>query len=206
MKILKSIFRGLFSEEISSLQKQIQSKQSALAEKETTISEIRREKQQLVSQIDTCHREISKLENQANMLEGTISSKDSELSAKNQRILVLESSLSAKQSESESDKELIKECRRQIESIEFAKNELEKLIENQNKLIKDNGTRSQHIEENLRIAREQVENLFSQKLALEIKIQELTHQLTEIQSISAGTETELSEKLNCIRAGKVDTD
>lgn len=204
MKILKSIFRGLFSEEISSLQKQIQSKQSALAEKETTISEIRREKQQLVSQIDTCHREISKLENQANMLEGTISSKDSELSAKNQRILVLESSLSAKQSESESDKELIKECRRQIESIEIAKNELEKLIENQNKLIKDNGTRSQHIEENLRIAREQVENLFSQKLALEIKIQELTHQLTEIQSISAGTETELSEKLNCIRAKEAD--
>ncbi len=86
---------------MSYLQKQIQSKQKALTENETTISEIRREKQQLASQIDTCHQDISNLENQANILRGTISAKDTELSAKDQRIIVLERSLSERRSESE---------------------------------------------------------------------------------------------------------
>lgn len=200
MKFLKSIFRGLFSEEISSLQKQVQSKQKVLAEKETAIIEIRREKQQLASQIDNCQQEISNLENQANILRGTISAKDTELSARNQRIVVLERSLSESRTESENDKELIQEYSQQINSLESAKNELEKLIENQKQLIRDNDTQTQRFEENLRLSKEQIENLNSQKSALEINIQELTQQLSEVQRKSAETERELTVKSDSLRA------
>ena len=200
MKFLKSIFRGLFSEEISSLQKQIQSKQKVLAEKETAIIEIRREKQQLASQVDNCQQEISNLENQANILRGIISAKDSELSAKNQRIIVLERSLSEKKTESEIDKKLIKEYRQQIDSLVSAKKELERLIESQKQIIKDNDTKTHQIEENLRLSTQQIENLNSQKSALEIKIQELTHHLIEVQKISAETEKELTVKSDSLSA------
>ena len=200
MKFLKSIFRGLFSEEISSLQKQVQSKQKVLAEKETAIIEIRREKQQLASQIDNCQQEISNLENQANILRGTISAKDTELSAKNQRIVVLERSLSESRTESENEKELIQEYRQQINSLESTKNELERLIENQKQLIRDNDTQTQRFEENLRLSTEQIENLNSQKSALEISIQELTQKLSEAQRKSAETERELIEKSDSLSA------
>ncbi|MBD5183900.1 MAG: hypothetical protein HDS97_03300, partial [Bacteroidales bacterium] len=200
MKLLKSIFRGLFSEEISSLKKQIQSKQKVLAKKETTIIEVRREKLQLASQVDNCQQEISNLKNQARILRGTISTKDTELSAKNQRIVVLERSLAEKKTENENDKELIKEYRQQIDSLVSAKNELERLVETQKQRIKDNDAQNQKFEKNLRLSTEQIENLNSQKSALEIKIQELTHHLIEVQKISAETEKELTVKSNSLRA------
>ncbi len=194
MKFFKSIFKGLFSEEISSLQKQIQSKQKALAESETAVSNIRREKKQLSSCIESLNHDISDLNNRVNSLRGTITAKDTELSAKDQRILALEQSLSEKQSESKNDNNLINEYRQQIDGLESTKNELERLIEDQKKLIKDNNTKAQRFDENLRLATEQIENLNSQKSALEIKIQELTHQLSEAHIISAETEKALNEK------------
>lgn len=200
MKFLKSIFRGLFSEEISSLQKQIQSKQKVLAEKETAIIEIRREKQQLASQVDNFQQEISNFENRANILRGIISAKDSDLSAKNQRIIVLERSLSEKKTESEIDKKLIEEYRQQINSLESAKKELERLIESQKQIIKANDTKTNQFEENLRLSTEQIENLNTHKSTLEIKIQELTHHLSEVQRKSAETERELIEKSDSLSA------
>ncbi len=200
MKFLKSIFRNLFSEEISSLQKQIQTRQQALVEKETTIIKIRREKQHLASQVDNCQQEISNLKNQANILRETVSAKDTELSAKNQRIIVLERSLSEKRTESENDKELIKEYRKQIDSLVSAKNELERLIETQKQRINDSDAQTHQFEENLRLSTEQIENLNSQKYALEIKLQELTHQLSEVQRKSAETERELIEKSESLSA------
>lgn len=204
MKFLKSILRGLFSEELSSLQKQIQSKQKVLAEKETSIIKIRREKQQLASQVDNCQQEISNLENQANILRGTISAKNSELSAKNQRIIVLERSVAEKRTESENDKELIKEYRQQIDSLVSAKNELEIVVETQKQRIKDNDTQAHQFEENLRLSTQQIENLNSQKSDLEIKIQELTHHLIEVQKISAETEKELTVKSDSLRAKEIE--
>jgi len=200
MKFLKYIFKGLFSEEISSLQKQIQSKQKALAESETVVSNIRREKKQLSSCIESLNHDISDLNNRVNSLRGTITAKDTELSAKNQRILALEQSLSEKQSESKNDNNLINEYRQQIDGLESTKNELERLIEDQKKLIKDNNTKAQRFDENLRLATEQIEILNSQKSALEIKIQELTHQLSEVQRISAETERGLIEKADSLSA------
>lgn len=200
MNILKSIFRGLFSDEISSLEKQVQSKQNALAEKEATIKGIRREKQRLVAQLDSCKQEISNLENKANMLQGTISDKDTELSAQDQRILVLERSVSEKQSESENDKNLIKEYRHHIDILKSEKNELERLIESQQQLIKDIETQTQPFENNSRLAAEQIENLNNQKSALEIKIQELSHKLSEAQCIVLQTEKVLAEKSDSLQS------
>ncbi|MBD5270373.1 MAG: hypothetical protein HDS43_07135 [Bacteroides sp.] len=200
MKLLKSIFRTLFSEEISSLQKQIQSKQEALAEKETTISELRRGQRRLVAKIDTCHQEISNLKNQANTLRGTISAKDTELSAKNQRIIVLDRTLSEKKSESEHDKVLISDYRQQIDSLEVAKKELEQLIENQKQLIQENDTQTQQLENNLRLAKEQLENSISQKSALETKLQDLTQKIGEAQRIISETEKEVIEKNDSLLA------
>lgn len=200
MNILKSIFRGLFSDEISSLEKQVQSKQNALAEKEATIKGIRREKQRLVAQLDSCKQEISNLENKAYMLQGTISDKDTELSTQDQRILVLERSVSEKQSESENDRKLIKEYLHHIESLKSEKNELERLIESQKQLIKDTETQTQQFENNSRLAAAQIENLNSQKSALEIKIHELTHKLSEAQSIVLQTEKVLAEKSDSLQS------
>ncbi|MDE6532183.1 MAG: WG repeat-containing protein [Muribaculaceae bacterium] len=194
MNILKSIFRRLFSDEISSLEKQVQSKQKALAGKEATIKGIRREKQRLVSQLDSCKQEISNLENQANILQGTISGRDDELSTKNQRIIVLERSLAEKKTESENDKELIKEYRQHIDSLKSAKNELERLIDSQKQQIKDNEIQIQQFENRSRLASEQTESLNSHKSVLEIKIQELTHKLNEAQRTAVETEKVLAEK------------
>lgn len=204
MNFLKYIFRGLFSEEISSLQKQIQSKQNALTENERIISEIRREKQQLASQIDTCLHDISNLRNQANILQRTISAKDTELSARDQRIIIQERSLSEKQSESDNDKVLINDYRQQIDSLESAKNELERFIENQKKLIQEKVAKNQGLENSLRLAKEQSEKSNTQKSALEIKIQELTHQLSEVQRLHASTESELIEKTDSLRANETE--
>lgn len=186
--------------EISYLQKQIQSKQTTLAEKEATINTIIREKQQLESRMSICQQKISSLENQTNLLRKTISTKDSELSEKNYGTIVLEKSLEETRTKSENDKKLIKECRQQINNLVSAKNELERLIESQKQLIKDNDTKTQQFEDILRLSTDKIENLNSQKYTLEIKIQELTHHLSDVQKISTETEKELTVKSNLLRA------
>lgn len=194
MKILKSIFRGLFTEEISSLQNQIQSRQKALAESEATISNIRRTNRQLASRIGSLNQDISDLNNRNNILQSRISAKDAELSAKNQTIIALEQSLSEKQSESKNHNDLIREYSQQIDSLESAKNELERLIENQKQQIKDSNARTDQLEDSLRLAATQVKDLNSDKSELEIKLQELTLQLSEVQILSAEANKASTEK------------
>lgn len=194
MKFLKSIFRGLFTEEIASLQKQIQSKQKALAESVATTNKIRREKEQLASRIDSFNQDITDLNNRVNDLRDKISAKETELSTKNQRIITLEQRLSEKESESDSHKDSIREYCQRIDSLKSAKSELERLNEYQKQLIDDNNALTYQLENSLRLATAQIEDLNSDKSVLEAKVQELTNQLSEVQIMSVEAKRALTEK------------
>lgn len=96
MSPLKSLFRPLFSKELSSLQKQIQSTQKALTDKEEIINQQRQTIERMTSRINMCNRTISNLTNGDNILRGTISAMENHIEAKNLKITILENSLSNK--------------------------------------------------------------------------------------------------------------
>lgn len=202
MEFLKSIFKGLFAEEISSLQRQIQLKQEALNEKTATIHQLKHEKERLSSELDSCHQEINNLRILENTLKETISSKNSEISAKTYSLDSLNNILSGKQVEIENYKHRNNEYCQQINGLESENNSLKrllkKLIDYKNRQIKDNDVKSKQTERKLGIVCGQIDGLNSQKASLEIKINELLKELDTLRSTSSKKEQENIELSNLL--------
>ncbi len=194
MNFFKFIFQGLFSEEISSLQKQIQLKQKALAEKDATISDLRHTNHHLKSKINACNQHISNLESQSNVLRVTISSKDAELSAKDQRIKILNSSLTIKQSEIEILNKQISKSAQRIDSLESANKELEYHLGTQRQSINEYKNTIHQLETSLNNSQQQAEHLDTEKTSLEIQVRELADRLSTEKTLCESKEKIAIEK------------
>lgn len=204
MKFLKSIFRDLFSEEISSLQKQIQSFHLAVTEKNATINRIIQEKQSLEAYINSCNHEIFRLRNQEKILSSTIMIKVSELTSQSLRLTALENSLSSKQSEAHILKWSISENIKKAQSLVSENKKLNNKITDLNQLISDNNVKIRQLENSLKFAHQHVERLNTKKNTLENKIAELNNQFNEEKKITTAKEKEILKNADEIRAKETD--
>lgn len=126
MKFFKSLFRGLYSEEISEYQDQINSVQKSLDEKNQTIKNLREKKKELETNLRSSNVENSNLKIQIRTLIEKIATKDSLLSDKKLRITDLENTLN----ELDRDNHKLIQSRKELEAkIRFQKEDIAKLNE-----------------------------------------------------------------------------